>query len=69
VTKEFDELKSVVLWIAEKTHGLTLQADKRARMAFGCLDLAIEHQAGISVLAEQPFWGPVYALIRPLFDA
>jgi hypothetical protein len=27
-------------------------------MAFGCLDLAVEHTSGIAVLADQPLWGP-----------
>ena len=47
------ELKTVVLWISEQTSGMLLPADLRARMALGCLDLAIEHQAGICALAEQ----------------
>src|SRR5580692_3593630 len=58
------ELKTVVLWISEQTNGMLLPADLRARMALGCLDLAIEHQAGICALAEQALWGPVFALLQ-----
>jgi hypothetical protein len=38
-------------------------------MAFGCLDLAVEHQSGIAVLADQPLWGPAFALLRIQFEA
>lgn len=38
-------------------------------MAFACLDLAVEHQAGIAVLADQPLWGPAFALLRIQFEA
>ena len=48
-----DELRSVVAWISEQTDGMSLPADRRARMALGCLDVAIEHLAGISFLAEE----------------
>jgi hypothetical protein len=63
------ELKTVVLWISEQTSGMVLPANLRARMALGCLDLAIEHQAGICALAEQALWGPVFALLQCMFDA
>ncbi len=63
------ELRTVVAWISEQTSGMPLPPERRARMALGCLDLAIEHQAGISILAEKALWGPVYALVRCMFDA
>jgi hypothetical protein len=68
-TSSLDELKSVVMWIQQQTSGLTRPADRRARMALGCLDLAIEYQAGIPILADQPYWGPTFALVRCLLDA
>jgi hypothetical protein len=64
-----DELRTVVLWISEQTSGMMLPADRRARMALGCLDLAIEHQAGICALAGQSLWGPVFALLQCMFEA
>jgi hypothetical protein len=64
-----DELRSVVAWISEQTDGMPVPPDRRARMALGCLDIAIEHQAGIALLAEQLLWGPVYALLQCMFDA
>jgi hypothetical protein len=68
MTAALDQLRGAVQWINQQTTGLTLPADRRSRMALG-LDLAIEHQAGIAVLAGEPLWGPIYALIRPLLDA
>jgi hypothetical protein len=64
-----EELRSIVAWISEQTSGMPLPSDRRARMALGCLDLALEHQAGICILAEQLLWGSVYALVRCMFDA
>jgi hypothetical protein len=69
VNKLQEELRTVVVWIAEQTSGMMVPEDRRARMALGCLDMAIEHQAGICVLAEQMLWGPVYALLQCMFDA
>ena len=69
VKKAIRELQGVTAWIQQATHGMELPADRRARMAFGCLDLAIEHQAGIAVLVGQPYWGAAFALVRPLLDA
>jgi hypothetical protein len=63
------ELQEVTLWIQQRTAGMNLPGDRRSRMAFGCLDLAIEHQAGIAVLADQPFWGAAFALLRCALDA
>ena len=64
-----EELRTVVAWISEQTSGMPLPPDRRARMALGCLDLAIEHQAGICLLADKSLWGSVYALVRCMFDA
>jgi hypothetical protein len=62
------ELRTVVNWISEKTRGLPVPENRRARMALGCLEVAIQHQAGICVLAEQSLWVPVYALLRGMFQ-
>jgi len=64
-----NELRAVVGWISERTGAMPLPQDRRARMATGCLDMAIEHQAGIAVLAERALWGPIYALLNEMFDA
>ncbi|MGO8855366.1 MAG: DUF6988 family protein [Steroidobacteraceae bacterium] len=69
MTKARDELRCAVLWIEALTDGMLMPQNRRARLALGCLDIAIEHQAAISVLAERPLWGPAYALLRGLLDA
>jgi hypothetical protein len=69
MTRIQDELRSVVVWIADQTGERLLPVDRRAQMAMGCLELAIEHQAAISMLAAQPLWGPTYALLRCLLEA
>ncbi len=69
MSAQLETLRLVVLWISKRTAGLALPADRRAGLSSACLHLAIEHQAGISVLAEQHLWGPVYALLRCLLDA
>jgi hypothetical protein len=63
------ELQTVVDWISEQTGAIPMPVGRRARLALGCLDLAIEHQAGIAVLAERSLWGPAYALLRSMFEA
>jgi hypothetical protein len=63
------ELRSAVDWIAKQTDGMPLPTARRARLAVSCLDLAIEHQAAIALLAEQLLWGSAYALLRCLLDA
>lgn len=64
-----EELQSVVGWITEQRHGLPVRADRRTRLSFGCLDLAVEHLAAIALLADKALWGPAYALLRHLLDA
>ena len=68
VVHEIRELQRITLVVQQATHGLVLPADRRMRMAFGCLDLVIEYQAGVAVLADQPLWGPVFVLQRVLFE-
>ena len=69
MSEALQELQSVVHWIAEQTESMMLPVDRRGRLALGCLDLAIEHQAGLADLAARPLWGPVYALLRCMIDA
>jgi hypothetical protein len=62
-------LQELTLQIDAALRGRHLPATPRARMAFGCLDLAVEHQSGIAVLADQPLWGPAFALLRIQLEA
>jgi hypothetical protein len=69
MTKARDELRCAVLWIAAMTEQLDAPDDRRARLALGCLDLAIQHQAAILALAERTLWPSAYALLDGLLDA
>jgi hypothetical protein len=62
-------LQQLTFEIDAALRGRDLQASRRARMAFGCLDLAVEHTSGIAVLADQPLWGTVFALLRIQLEA
>jgi hypothetical protein len=62
-------LQQLTLDIDAALRGRYLPATPRDRLAFGCLDLAVEHQSGIAVLADQPLWGPTFALLRIQFEA
>jgi hypothetical protein len=70
LSEAWQELCAATQWIQQNTHGMNLPGDnRRMQMAFACLDIAIEHQAGIAVLCDQPFWGSAFALVRPLLDS
>jgi len=69
MTRIQEELQSVVIWLTAQDHDLSAPDSRRARAALGCLDLAIEHQTAISLLAAQNLWGPVYALLGRLLEA
>ena len=69
VTVHIRAVQQLTLEIDAALRGRYLPATPRARMAFGCLDLAVEHQSGIAVLADQPLWGPAFALLRTQLEA
>ena len=64
-----EELQAVVVWITEQKHVLPPRADRRTRLSLACLDLAVEHQAAIALLAGKALWGPAYALLGHLLDS
>jgi len=63
------ELESVVTWIDQQTSGVTLPADDRTLLVVGCLDVAIEHQAAIALLARTELYGSAFALLRVLMES
>jgi hypothetical protein len=68
INRARDELARLVLWIDKQYSNLTLPADPRARMACGCLDLGLEHQAAIALLIQNTMYGSAMALFRVLFE-
>lgn len=69
VQSEHEALVKVVRWIDEHYSGLALPEDIRSRLAIGCFDVALEHQAGIAVLSSSKLYGPLFALLRVLAEA
>jgi len=69
IQAEHQALVDVVRWIDEHHGSLVLPGDTRSRLAIGCFDVAIEHQAGIAVLSSSELYGPLLALIRVLAEA
>jgi len=63
------ELVSLVLWIDERDSDLSLPTDQRGRMAAGCFDVGLEHQAAITLFAGEELFGSASALLRVLFEA
>lgn len=61
-------LVSVIAWIDQRFK-ITLPGNKRSRIACGCLDVALEHQAAIAVLCEHQLYGSLFSLVRVLVDA
>jgi hypothetical protein len=70
VLAALDDFRAVVVWIEEHVAPLNLNTEGRQhQMVYGCLDLALEHQAAIYVLASQGLWGSALALLRLLFES
>ena len=63
------ELSRVVRFINETVRDMQLPGGQRETVVWGCLDLAIEYQGGIYLLARNHLWGPAFALLRVLADS
>ena len=66
---EHAALLDVVRWIDDHTAGLTLPADERSQLAIGCFDVALEHQAAITLLHSAELYGSTLSLLRVLSEA
>lgn len=66
---ELTRLIEVGAWINNHFSGIELPADERSRLAAGCFDVALEHQAAIAMLGNAMLHGSMLALIRVLFEA
>lgn len=66
---EHAALLDLVRWIDDHTAGLTLPADKRSQLAIGCFDVALEHQAAMTLLHSSELYGSMLALLRVLSEA
>lgn len=66
---EFTELCELIRWIDDHTAGLSLPADERTQVAVGCFDVALEHQAAITLLHSSELYGSVLAMLRVISEA
>ncbi len=63
------ELEELVKWQDQKLHGLNLPNDEKTRLIVALIDLGLEHERSIGKLAFNKYFGSVFALARPLFEA
>ncbi len=69
VPDEHAALRDLIQWIDDHTAGLRLPNDERAQLAIGCFDVALEHQASITLLHSSELYGSMLALVRVLSEA
>jgi Family of unknown function (DUF6988) len=69
IKKKLDILKKMIRWQDQMIHGLNIPNEERTRLVVGLIDLALEHEKSIGVLATNEFYGSVFTLSRPLFEA
>lgn len=66
---EHAALLDLIRWIDDHTVGLTWPADERSQLAVGCFDVALEHQAAITLLHSSELYGSMLALLRVLSES
>ena len=66
---EYAALVDLIQWIDNHTAGLTLPADERSQLAVGCFDVALEHQAAVTLLHSSELYGSTLAMLRVLSEA
>ncbi|MCU1317499.1 MAG: hypothetical protein JWN63_2821 [Candidatus Acidoferrum typicum] len=64
-----DELRAVIQWIDAHSSTVNYPPTLGPMIAGGCLDMAIEHQASVAVLAEQQLYGSAHTLLRSAIEA
>lgn len=67
--EKLEQLEELVRWQDSKLHGLNVPNDDKTRLVVGLIDLGLEHERAIGKLADAKYFGSVFALSRPLFEA
>ena len=62
-------LRDLVRWIDENTSGIEISGDRKKQIAAACFDIAIEHQAAITLLCESSLFGSMHAMMRVLVES
>jgi len=68
VEKEYAKQLELMKWIDEHFK-IELPADSKSILSITCFDLSIEHHAGICLLSNARLYGPMFALLRILFES
>ena len=61
--------KFVSNWIAYRTDGLALPAERRRLLSAACVHQAMEHHDAIIRLVELRLYGSAVTMVRPIFEA
>lgn len=69
VEPEIRRSEELIQWLDSKINGLDIPNNDRARLAAGCLDMALEHQKSIVLLTANSLFGSAAALVRLEFEA
>jgi len=67
--EKLKELENLVKWQDQKLNGLSLPNDEKTRLVVALIDLGLEHERSIGKLAFNKYFGSVFVLSRPLFEA
>ena len=63
------ESEALIQWLDEAIDGTEVKSTIRVRIATGCLDISLEHQKAIVLLAARQLYGSAFALVRLIFEA
>jgi hypothetical protein len=69
ITDQYQQLRDTVSFIDKQTSNSLIPDDERSRLAVGCFDMAIEHQAAILILIGASLHGSAFSLLRVLFES
>lgn len=69
VEAQIRQSEQLIQWLDSSIDGLDIPSNDRARLAAGCLDMALEHQKSIVLLTANALFGSAAALVRLEFDA
>lgn len=63
------ESEDIANWLHKKLDGLEISSSETFRASASCFDVAMEHQASISILFHAKLYASAFALVRCEFEA
>ena len=64
-----NDLDNVILWIDTNTSNLEIPSDAKVDLALACFDIALEHQAAVSILYKNGLYGSMLSLLKVLTES